>query len=533
MKPPHLQIKWQRNRSISQKFGVLLVALLAWSGVASSQKWLPVTTPQFPVGVALQLTDGTIMVQENKTSNWWRLSADKFGHYNTGTWSAMPPMPAGYAPLFFASAVLPDGRVIIEGGEYNNVGGVEKKDWTNLGAIYDPFSNTWANVPAPPSWTHIGDAPSVVLPDGTFMLGNCCDNPPQAALLDPITLNWTVLTSSSGYLGKFDQNEEEGWTLLPGFNGGVLAVDSYWKMNDPTGTNSEIYNPAAGMWSFAGDTQAQLWDGDAACPPTKSRHELGPAVLRPDGTVFATGANTCPSSAGHTAIFDTTKTPPTWTAGFDIPGVNDAGDASASILPDGNVLVDTNPGINTGPSTFYEYAYGGSGWVVIPQPAGLGGSTESGRMLVTPTGNVLFTHVGSFQLWIYKPAGTYQPAWQPTITSYPANCFEGQTYTVTGTQFNGFTQGAAFGDDAQSATNYPLVQITNDITKHKFFARTHSHSTMAVATGAAVTFTSFDILPVSSGTEFGNSTMVVIANGIPSNPVGIIVSQGSEAGPQK
>jgi hypothetical protein len=69
------------------------------------------------------------------------------------------------------------------------------------------------------------------------------------------------------------------------------------------------------------------------------------------------------------------------------------------------------------------------------------------------------------------------------------------------------------------------VQITNNATGHKFFARTHNHSTMAVATGNAITSTQFDILPTTSGTEFGDSTLVVIANGIPSNPVGIIVEQ--------
>ena len=84
---------------------------------------------------------------------------------------------------------------------------------------------------------------------------------------------------------------------------------------------------------------------------------------------------------------------------------------------------------------------------------------------------------------------------------------------------------AAFGDDAQSATNYPLVQIQNNKTHHKFFARTHGFSTMAMATGAVMTYTSFDILPTSAGTEFGDSTLVVIANGIPSKPVGIIVGQ--------
>src|ERR1035438_3972608 len=108
----------QKTSKTVAALGTLLVVLVA-CGVAGAQKWIPVTTPQFPVGQALQLTDGTIMVQENKTSNWWRLTPDNFAHYNTGTWSPMPPMPSGYAPLYYASAVLPDGRVIIEGGEYN------------------------------------------------------------------------------------------------------------------------------------------------------------------------------------------------------------------------------------------------------------------------------------------------------------------------------------------------------------------------------------------------------------------------------
>jgi len=521
MKPSPVQIPRQPNKLFRQ-LEMLLVGLLAWSGVASSQTWLPVTTPQFPGGsIALQLTDGTIMVQQSNSSNWWRLTPDKFGHYNTGTWSPMPPMPAGYAPKGFASAVLPDGRAIIEGGEYNN--GV--KDWTKLGAIYDPFTNSWAPVSAPPGWTKIGDAPSVVLPDGTFMLGSCCSPlPKQAALLDAATMTWTVLTPSSGYKGKFDSNNEEGWTLTPGFNGGILTVDTHAGTIGNASTNSETYNPATGTWTSAGSTVVQLWDSRNLCGVSGATHEIGPAVLRPDGTIFATGANTCPSTAGHTAIYDTATG--TWTAGFDFLGLNDAADASASILPDGNVLVETNQGWGNSPSTFYEYAFSGAGWVSIPQPMGLNpASTELGRMLVIPTGGVLFLHRTAAQAWIYTAAGTYKPAWQPTISTYPSNCFVGQTYTVTGTQFNGLSQGAAYGDDAQSATNYPLVQITNNGTLHKFFARTHNHSTMAVATGNAITSTQFDILPTTSGTEFGDSTLVVIANGIPSQPVGIIVER--------
>jgi hypothetical protein len=271
----------------------------------------------------------------------------------------------------------------------------------------------------------------------------------------------------------------------------------------------------------------QLWDSKGACGgPMGATHEIGPAVLRPDGTVFATGSNACkPGTAGHTAIFDTTTK--TWTPGHDIPGVNDAADAPAAILPDGNVLVDTNPRWGVSPSTLYEYKLDGTGWLgppTIPQPAHLNPSnTEGARMLVTPDGTILLAHVNTHQIWFYVPAGTYQPSWQPTITSCPANVTVGSTYTVSGTQFNGLSQGAAFGDDAQSATNYPIVRIQNNASHEYHFARSHDFNTMAVATGNRHTSTKFDVLP---GTQSGPSTLQVIANGIPSAPCATHVHPG-------
>ena len=65
------------------------------------------------------------------------------------------------------------------------------------------------------------------------------------------------------------------------------------------------------------------------------------------------------------------------------------------------------------------------------------------------------------------------------------------------------------------ATNYPLVRITNDFTHHVFYARTHDHSTMGIATGTTIVSTTFDV-PVTA--ETGASKIVVVANGIPSRP---------------
>lgn len=503
------------------KFGMSLMVLLVLAAACVAQTWTPPDTPpNFNVGIALQLTDGTIMVQEANTSNWWQLRPNKFGIYRAGSWKALASFPSawGYAPLYFASAVLKDGRVIVEGGEDNN----GSEDWTTFGAIYDPVKDTWTKVNPPAGWNHIGDAQSVVLPNGTFMMGNCgwtgsiCSFPLQQAWLNEATLTWTIVGT-----GKFDGNDEEGYTLLP--NGKVLTIDTYLGVGyNPNGTNSEIFSPGTKKWTSAGSTVQQLWDSRALCGGTGLTNEVGPAILRPDGTVFAGGANTCPGPvAGHTAIYDTHTG--TWSAGPDFLGGNDMADAPAAILPDGNVLIDTNPGWGNSPSTFYEFD--GTSYTGVPAPMGLTGNTEGGRMLITSTGSVLLTHVGTPQMWFYTTTGTYQNSWRPTICAacYPAVAFVGKTYKVSGTQFNGLTQGSAFGDDAQSATNYPLVQITNNATGHKFFARTHGFSTMGVATGSKVTSTYFTILPTSDGTEFGDSTLVVIANGIPSEPVGIIV----------
>ena len=77
-----------------------------------------------------------------------------------------------------------------------------------------------------------------------------------------------------------------------------------------------------------------------------------------------------------------------------------------------------------------------------------------------------------------------------------------------------------YGDDAQMATNYPLVRIKNNSSGHVFYCKTHNHSAMGVATGSAAVSTQFDI---PSTVETGASTLVVVANGIPSAAVNVSV----------
>jgi len=67
----------------------------------------------------------------------------------------------------------------------------------------------------------------------------------------------------------------------------------------------------------------------------------------------------------------------------------------------------------------------------------------------------------------------------------PSCVVPGSSYLVSGTQLNGLSQGAAYGDDVQGATNYPLVQIVNNSSGNVFYARTSGFSTMSIAPGQA------------------------------------------------
>lgn len=455
--------------------------------------------PNSPV----QLTDGSVMIADDGCQDFWKLTPDASGSYVNGTWKQLASLPAGYSPLYHSIAVLPDGRVIIMGGEYNFLQAV----WTNKGAIYNPQTDSWTMVNPPAGWSTIGDAQGVVLSNGTFMQANCCTT--QAALLDASTLTWTATGS-----GKFDVNDEEGWTLLP--NGRVLTVDAYVPIGlkyMPLGTNSEIYDPSSGSWSSAGSTIVQLWDSANQCGgKNHASFEVGPGVLRPDGTVFYTGANGC--AAGHTAIYDSNSG--IWTAGPDFPDSLDIADGPAALEPNGKVLMMTSPLVfNTG-AVFFEWDGSSLNQVAGP-PGAANDSSFYGTFLTLPTGQLMFSDF--FSVSVFTPSAGYNSAWAPSIQAAPSSVVPGGSYSISGYRFNGMSQGAAYGDDHQSATNFPLVRITNNASGHVFYSRTHGFSSMAVASNDLVS-AQFD---VPANQEHGPSTLVVVANGIPSAPVAISV----------
>src|SRR5580704_1620663 len=458
--------------------------------------WGPLAhQPTFGAGTMLLLTDGTVMCQNSDTNQWWKLTPDNTGSYVNGTWSALANGPN--SPLYFASAVLRDGRIFVAGGEYN--AGVS----TDLLAaeIYNPVTNAWTSITTPAGWTNIGDAPSCVFPDGRIMIGYIMGG--QCAIYDPVANTWTAAANKLN-----GSSSEETWTLLPDQT--ILTADC---SGHPA---TQKYVIAANQWVSCGNTPVDLVEASSI--------EIGPALLLPDGRVFAVGAT------NHTALYTmppNASQPGTWATGPTFPpptaGVTlGAKDAPGCLMLNGLVLclagpVDNVSGDYLSPTYFFEFNPATNTIAAIANPPTNGGPPYVGRLLLLPTGQVLFAN-GSTNIQVYTPAGSPDPVWAPTITSVPSSMVPGGTYTLYGRQITGLSQAVSYGDDAQMATNYPIIRVRNNTSGHVFYCRTSNYSTMGVNTGTVIENAQFTI---PSGAELGACQITVIANGIPSAPANV------------
>jgi hypothetical protein len=460
--------------------------------------WTALTSqPRFCAAAMLLLTDGTVLCQQTNGRQWYRLTPDAAGSYVNGSWSAAAPMME--PRMYFASAVLADGSVLVAGGEYS--GGLTEDEIRGI-ERYDPVMDQWTTLGPPPDWTQVGDAPCAVLADGRVLLGSIADR--QVSIFDPVTNTWSAAAA------KLDRSStEESWALMP--DGSVLAVDC----SDGSNVRSaERYLPDEDRWEATGVLPVQIVATDAS-------QEMGPAVLMPDGRLFVVGAT------GHTALY----TLPAgelggWAAGPDFPAAADGSlrggkDAPGCLLPSGNVLcsvasVATRKDDYPGPSVFFEFD--GQGFTTVTAPSNAGGAPYQGCLLLLPTGQVLFT-AQSPEIYVYTPEGMPEPEWKPTITNCLRRLSPGQTFTLSGTQLNGLSQAVGYGDDYAAATNYPIVRIETPGGAVRY-CRTADHSTMAVVTAAEVVTTQVTV-PADIGT--GPAQIVVVANGIASDPFSITI----------
>lgn len=460
---------------------VLVLFLILTCGKAQAGgTWSPLAhAPPAGLNNALLMSDGTVMCGDGG-SGWYRLTPDSHGSYVNGTWSVLAS--THYTRLFYSSDVLTNGNLYVAGGEYGT-----GKDHAEL---YNSLLNTWSDIPQPSSDPTYSDAVSKILPSGNMLQGTTGGN------------TWIYNPNNNTIsAGPTARNQNEAcWVKLP--NDGVLTVDAF-------GTQSEHYSPTANAWVNDGTVPVELygWGG-----------EMGAGFLLPNGNVFYIGGTT------HTAIYtpgSTVSAAGTWVAGPEMVfGSNAVGavDAPSAMMVNGKILCALGPtnGFN-GPTSFYEYDYTSNGFTQVDGPTGttLGNAPFVMTFLQLPDGNLLLiSGQGSTQLYVYFPDGTPLTAGQPAINSITEN--SNGSYHLTGTGLNGISAGAAYGDDWQMDSNYPLVRMTNTSSGNVYYARTYSWNSTSVMTGSRVVATEFTLPP---NLPPGSYSLVVVANGNPSAPV--------------
>jgi hypothetical protein len=447
------------------------------------------------IDTMLLLPDGTVMAtagDNGSGSGWYRLTPDSHGSYVNGTWTALASM--NYPRLYFSSDVLTNGQVFVAGAEY---GPVEfSGPGTTNGEIYNPQLNTWTVLPNTAGLNKFFDSCSEMLPSGNVLVA------PVEPLNYGQTLIWNTASqtwSTGPTLVNGFSEDEASWVKLP--DNSILTIDT-------GSTTSERYIPSLNQWVADATVPVQIYD--------VTNEEMGPGFLLPNGKAIFVGAT------GNTALYSPSgnASPGTWTAGPVLPNSLVSADAPGAAMVNGKVLYALTPGVFNTPTYFYEYDPGANSFAQVNAPTGSTSGQDSFamRMLDLPDGTVLLSESSS-QLYVYQPGGTPLAAGRPTINSLSTNV-DG-SYHLTGTLFNGISEGAAYGDDAQMGSNYPLVRMTNSLSGLVYYARTYNWNSTGVMTSNNVVSTDF-VLP--AGLPKGVYSLVVTANGNASAP--IIIGEG-------
>ncbi len=474
--------------------------LLATRAAAGS--WTPVTAlAPDNIDTMLLLSDGTVMAASGSPLSgqaggnaWYRLTPDTNGSYANGKWSTLSPMHD--TRLYYASQVLQDGRVFIAGAEYGSGGGTAE--------VYDPVNNTWTETAQPTLPQTFLDNESRMLPNGNVLVSPVIPTPSGTCIIYNPTLNiWT----SGGTLVRGGSLDEASWIKLP--DDSILTLDT-----PGTGTNSERFIPSLNQWVDDATLPVSPWD--------LTKFEMGAGLLLPDGRGFYLG------SSGHTVFYQPSgsSSPGSFTAGPDIPNSQGTADAPAAMMATGRILCAFGPNGTVGgatnypgPTTYYEFDPVSGIYTAEPTPTGFPDLNPPypDRMLDLPDGSVLFSST-SQQVYIYRPIGAPVASGKPTIISLTAN--GDGSFHLVGTLLNGISQGAAYGDDAQMDSNYPIIRLT-DAFGRVFYVRTFNWSSTGVMTGSTAESTDFR---VPLGVPPGQYTLTVIANGISSDAIGFTAS---------
>ncbi len=184
------------------------------------------------------------------------------------------------------------------------------------------------------------------------------------------------------------------------------------------------------------------------------------------------------------------------------------------MMVNGKILLGAGGIASFDPPTFYyEYDYVTNAFTPVSSPTGgasFDGSAFAQVMLDLPDGSVLLL-ANSPQLYVYKPVGQLPPGHAAPVVQTVTRNPDG-SYHVTGTGFNGISEGSNYGDEFQNTTAYPIARLTDSAGK-VYYARTFNWSDTVVQTGNRRVTTE---MTLPAGLPHGQYNLFIIANGISS-----------------
>ena len=412
-----------------------------------------------------------------------------------GAWS--PTGSLHTAREWHTSTLLPDGRVLVTGGGYQDPETGESY-YLDSAELYDPTSGVW-NLTAPMSAARGGHTATLLL-DGRVLVAGGEGSPGasvSAEIYDPVTENWsptgslgaarvlhtaTLLTDgrvlAAGGLGAGVLASTEiydpatgAWsstgllatsrhlhtaTLL--LDGRVLVVGGH----DGSGfvASAEVYDPAAGVWSPAGELNTGRW--------------LHTATLLPDGRVLVAGGYDTSGALAETQLYDPTAAPG---SAWSTTGAMTTNRAmhTASLLPDGRVLV-------AGGSSSSSHLPGAEVYDPAAGTWSLTGSMATQRAVHSATllvdGRVLVAGGTADDSHYLASAEVYDPAapggpWTPTGTLGTARCSHTTTLLADGRVL----VAGGFGNNSYLATAETYDPVTGKWSPTASLSTARSHHT--------------------------------------------------------
>ncbi len=330
---------------------------------------------------ALALADGRVLVAGGATEGRWDKHADKVGFQSYSSSWIFDPQAASWAKTDLmhaartdaASAVLPDGRVLVAGGYFADLVDVNDYPWLVGGRTGPDVAGgrRVGGAAVTASWSARGPLADVAPPQ-----------PPAkvlatAELFDPATGQWSLTGPLAvPRFGASAVTLTDGRVLVAGEDAtGVQGYDVYVDTGQIGENVGEVYDPRTGRFRVTGEYPGQAgetsvaggvlvalgdggalmvggYDGDGMPAARTLRYDpasnawtesgrLGTArahavaALRPDGTVIVAGGEDAYGPTASVELFDPANG--TWSPAASMPQPRIGG--AAAVLPDGSVLV--------------------------------------------------------------------------------------------------------------------------------------------------------------------------------------------------